>query len=52
MTDKKSMFRRMFESIAEGRSRQAQRYVDQYLSGRGFEAPGGDAAEKSSRRTS
>ncbi len=30
MSEKKSVFRRMLETIAEGRTRQAQRYIDSY----------------------
>lgn len=30
MTEKKKLFRRMFDAIVEGRTRQAQRYVDAY----------------------
>lgn len=30
MTEKKKLFRRMFDAIIEGRTRQAQRYVDAY----------------------
>ena len=30
MTEKKKLFRRMFDAIMEGRTRQAQRYVEAY----------------------
>lgn len=30
ISEKKNVFRRMLETIAEGRSRQAQRYIDSY----------------------
>ena len=36
MSDKKNVFGRMFDSIAEGRSRQAQRFVDSYLESHGL----------------
>ena len=50
MTENKNVFRRMLDSIVEGRSREAQRYVDFYLSNRGFETPGIDAKDASGRR--
>ncbi|WP_280138990.1 hypothetical protein [Devosia insulae] len=31
MTERKTLFRRVFESMIEGRTRQAQRYISQYL---------------------
>ena len=31
MTDQKTFFRRVVDAIVEGRSRQAQRYVDEYV---------------------
>jgi hypothetical protein len=31
---KKKLFRRVLDSLIEGRSRQAQRYIDQYLKDR------------------
>lgn len=30
MTEKKKLFRRIFDAIVEGRTRQAQRYVEAY----------------------
>lgn len=36
---RKSMFRRVFDAIIEGRSRQAQRVVEQYLKSRGSDRP-------------
>lgn len=32
---RKTLFRRVLDSLVEGRSRQAQRYIDQYLRERG-----------------
>jgi len=34
MTERKRLFRRVFESMMEGRSRQAQRYITEYLKAR------------------
>jgi hypothetical protein len=34
MTDRKRLFRRVFESMMEGRQRQAQRYITEYLKAR------------------
>ena len=31
MTERKRLFRRVFESMVEGRSRAAQRYITEYL---------------------
>jgi hypothetical protein len=31
MTERKTLFRRVFESMIEGRTRQAQRHVTEYL---------------------
>jgi hypothetical protein len=31
MDDRKSLFRRVFDTMIEGRSQQAQRYIDAYL---------------------
>ena len=31
MTEKKTLFRRVFDAIIEGRSAQAQRHIDEYL---------------------
>lgn len=31
MTEQKTIFRRVLDALVEGRSRQAQRYVDDYL---------------------
>lgn len=41
MTDRKSLFRRVFDSIAEGRSRQAQRFIDSYFDSHGPASPKG-----------
>ncbi len=37
MSEKKNVFRRMLETIAEGRSRQAQRYIDSYAESHGLD---------------
>ena len=34
MTERKRLFRRVFESMMEGRSREAQRYITEYLKNR------------------
>jgi hypothetical protein len=34
MTERKRLFRRVFESMMEGRSRAAQRYITEYLKAR------------------
>ena len=34
MTERKRLFRRVFESMMEGRSRAAQRYIAEYLKAR------------------
>ena len=34
MTERKRLFRRVFESMMEGRQRQAQRYITEYLKSR------------------
>lgn len=42
MTEKKKLFRRVLEAIIEGRSRQAQRYVDAYTRGHNLHRPAKD----------
>jgi hypothetical protein len=37
MTERKRLFRRVFESMIEGRARQAQRYITEYLKNRPVE---------------
>lgn len=42
MTGKKTLFRRVLDAIVEGRSRQAQRYVDVYIKGHNLRRPAKD----------
>lgn len=42
MSEKKKLFRRVFDAIVEGRSRQAQRYVDEYRRTHNLDRPAKD----------
>jgi hypothetical protein len=42
MSEKKTLFRKILETIAEGRNRQAQRYVNAYLKTHGLDRPSKD----------
>jgi len=42
MTEKKKLFRRVLDAIVEGRSRQAQHYVDLYTKGHDLRRPAKD----------
>jgi hypothetical protein len=39
MTEKKKLFRRVFNAMIEGRRNQAQTYVERYLKDRGLDHP-------------
>ncbi|MDP1731935.1 MAG: hypothetical protein Q8L54_12330 [Devosia sp.] len=39
MTEKKRLLRRVLDAIVEGRSRQARRYVDNYLRAHNMDRP-------------
>ena len=39
MTEKKTLFRRVFEAMIEGREAHAQRFIEEYLRQRGRERP-------------
>jgi hypothetical protein len=42
MSEKKRLFRRVLDAMVQGRSRQAQRYVDSYLRDHNIDRPRND----------
>ena len=42
MTEKKKLFRRVFDALIEGRTQQAQRYIDRYVKERTPDRPSKD----------
>lgn len=40
--DRKTLLRRVVDAVVEGRTRQAERYVDAYMKSHGLEKPRGN----------